>query len=66
MSSTNTESFKSELKELLAKYHAYIGFACDSCSDTHGVTGEKIIVGFDGGIDEATLARGWTVDDRDL
>ena len=31
--------FKTELKELLAKYNVGIGWSCDSGSDLHGVTG---------------------------
>lgn len=37
-------SFKQELKELLKKYNATIGFECADCSDLHGVYDERIVV----------------------
>ena len=37
-------SFKLELKELLEKYNATIGFECADCSDLHGVYEERIVV----------------------
>lgn len=38
------EDFCRELRDLLRKYEADIGFAPDDCSDLYGVTGEKIVV----------------------
>ncbi len=38
------DDFKKELKALLDKYKAEIGFDCDECSDLHGVTGEHMYV----------------------
>lgn len=37
-------SFKKELKELLEKYNATIGFECADCSDLHGVYEERIVM----------------------
>lgn len=37
-------SFKKELKELLEKYNAAIGFECADCSDLQGVYDERIVV----------------------
>ena len=52
--------FKKELKELLTKYNASIDFACDDCSDWHGITGERMTVSFRQGktfkYDKYTLA----------
>ena len=63
-------AFKKELKALLAKYDAYIGFSCDEGSDTHGISGSRIVVGFDTfhcrAKDEIILAHEYHVSKEDL
>lgn len=62
--STNVINFKIELKELLGKYKATIGFGCDDCSDIYGLYGEYIAVWLD---DEAIkLVDGWGVSSSDI
>jgi len=46
MANVNVKEFKKELKALLTKYNASIDFTADSCSDWHGITGEKMVVSF--------------------
>lgn len=41
------DNFKKELSNLLKKYNAEIGFYVDDCSDTHGLSGDKMVVYFD-------------------
>ena len=38
--------FKKELKALLGKYNAALGWECDEGSDTHGIQGEQMTVTF--------------------
>ncbi len=38
------KEFLSELKALLKKYDVAIGFSVSECSDTHGLSGEKMII----------------------
>ena len=40
----NKESFQQEFKTLLEKYNVSIGFQVSECSDTYGLSGEKMIV----------------------
>lgn len=64
-----TDLFVKDLRELLTKYNASIGFSVSSCSDTHGLHDEKIIVDFDDskvGLIESKLADGWSVTKSDL
>lgn len=62
--SANVVNFKIELKELLSKYKATIGFDCDACSDTYGLYGEYIAVWID---DESIkLTDGWGVSSSDI
>lgn len=42
---TKQIEFKVELKALLKKYNASIGFTCDESSDAYGITGEKLVAG---------------------
>ena len=61
----NTVAFKAELKALLKKYNAEIGFSLSDCSDTHGINGEKIVVSIDNGKD-IDLVAGWGLGHYDL
>lgn len=38
------EEFLAELKSLLEKYNADISFSVGSCSDTHGLYDEKMVI----------------------
>lgn len=63
--------FKRDLRDLLIKHNAYIGFSCDPCSDTHGLTGDKLIVGFRRDnksfkYKEFQISDGWSVHASDL
>ncbi len=67
--------FKKELKELLSKYDAHIGFSVGESSDTHGLYNEQIEVSFQELQEGArfktvtqtvVLADGWGVDKSDL
>jgi hypothetical protein len=40
----NKEQFLKELKDLMEKYNVTIGFSVGSCSDTHGLYDEKIVI----------------------
>ncbi len=64
------ESFKKELRELLVKYNATIGFSVGESSDTHGLYGEKIEVTLKHSTKphyrSFTLSEGWTVCKSDL
>ena len=44
--SEKQKAFKTELKELLKKYNALIGFTVSESSDTYGLSDEKIVVEF--------------------
>ena len=65
-------SFKKELKLLLAKYNASIGFSVSEFSDTYGLYEEKIVVDFTPQDQPRsynppiTLANGWEVMASDL
>ena len=41
---TDKEAFQQEFKALLEKYNVSISFQVSECSDTHGLSGEKMIV----------------------
>ncbi len=41
---TDKESFQQEFKALLEKYNVSIGFQVSGCSDTYGLSGEKMVV----------------------
>lgn len=41
---TEHAQFLAELKALLSKYNASINFSVGSCSDTHGLYDEKMVV----------------------
>ena len=58
------EEFKKELRSLLAKHNATIGFDCSECSDTYGINDANISVSL-GGMN-IRLADGWNVDATDL
>ena len=40
----NTDQFLTELRDLLVKYNASINFSVGSCSDTHGLYDEKMVI----------------------
>lgn len=56
--------FLKELKDLLVKYNATLGFDCDDFSDLYGIYDEKIIARIDG--KEIVLANGYEADASDL
>lgn len=58
------EDFLKELSVLLLKYNASIGFTCDSCSDTYGITGDAITI--EQGDKEVIKVWGWCIDGNDL
>lgn len=51
--------FLSELKALLKRYDASIGFSCADCSDTYGLYEEKIVACVGTGQD-LSIASGWS------
>ena len=61
-------SFKLELKELLEKYNASIGFECADCSDLHGVYEERIVVTVSDGRKEKEILSvdGYYIDKHNL
>ncbi len=60
----NKDEFLRKLRYLLAEYHASISFECDDSSDTHGITGEKIVIN----INKKPVFKvgGWWLDPRDM
>ena len=40
----NIDDFAKELKDLLIKYNASIGWRCSEGSDTHGIYGEELYI----------------------
>ena len=44
MTDVEIQQFRAELKALLSKYNASINFSVGSCSDTHGLYDEKIVI----------------------
>jgi hypothetical protein len=67
MSDDRLEGFKKDLKELLEKYTAAIGFSTGDGSDTFGLFDDRIVVFFDGNFDkEYELASGWAVYPSDM
>lgn len=60
----NIFMFKQELKQLLKKYNASIGFSCGGGSDTDGLYDEKIVINIDN--KEITLCEGYAVGQSDL
>lgn len=65
---TEVKVFKRELKNLLKKYNATIGFSVSDCSDTYGLYDEKIICSLRdfNNENEITLVNGWVLDKSDL
>jgi hypothetical protein len=60
-------NFKKDLKALLTKYNATIGFSVDDCSDTHGLTGDNLFVYFDDNENEShVLSDYWHMDKNDF
>ncbi len=64
MDKNKVKEFKKELKALLKKYNATIGFSVGDGSDTHGLYDERIEV--DLSDKPEILAHGWGVDQYDL
>lgn len=63
------DDFKKELKKLLEKYNATIGFAVGEHSDLHGVYGEKIVVEFrpkGEPLSQITLSDGYWINKKEL
>ena len=62
--------FKKELKQLLTKYNATIGFSVDECSDTHGLYGDNLFVSFENventNYKSHVLTDYWTLDKNDF
>jgi hypothetical protein len=44
MTDKEIQQFRAELKALLTKYNATISFSVGSCSDTHGLYDEKMVI----------------------
>ena len=72
---SKTKEFMQELKLLLKKYDAVISFEVSDCSDTHGLHGEKLVVGLrelkDGAryrtiVDTQVLTTGWSLSESDI
>lgn len=63
-----TEAFKKELKALLEKYDANIGFTCSECSDTYGLSEDRLIAEIKEGKDSKRidLSSTWWIDTRYL
>jgi hypothetical protein len=61
-------SFKKELKDLLEKYNASIGFECADCSDLHGVYEERIVVSVSDGRKETEILSvdGYYIDKHNI
>lgn len=59
------KNFKAELKTLLAKYDAEIGFTASDGSDFYGLSGEKLVVTLKGK-KESKLTGGYWLRARDL
>ena len=55
------DDFLTELRALLVKYNATVGWDCHPCSDMHGVTGEHIYAQIGSG-PRLTLASDWYID----
>lgn len=69
------QAFKAELKALMEKYNASIGFNCDEGSDTEGLTGESLYISIDGNVNPVSKSHvsitavdvsGWGLDKHDL
>lgn len=61
------DEFRAELKTLLKKYDASIGFSVSACSDTFGLYDECIVADFgENSREDVILAEGWHVDHTDL
>ena len=61
---SNTEDFKRELKQLLKKYRASIGFDCGSGSDTHGLYDDHMYIRI--GEETEKICWNWEFDHSDL
>ena len=60
------ENFTNELKALLKKYDVGIAFSVDSCSDTHGLCDEKIVVYPNKGGKNIIEVDGYCMDSSDI
>jgi len=60
----NKEDFIVELKKLMIKYNASIGFTCSSDSDTHGLYNEHIVIQIDN--EPVIEAEGWWLNPWDF
>lgn len=58
--------FKRELKDLLERYNACLGFNVSECSDTYGLYEERMEVSFDNYPEAVKLADGWGVCPHEL
>lgn len=59
--------FKHELCVLLKKYSASIGVGYADCSDTHGMSGEHMVIEFDNDYRKSvTICHGWGISAYDL
>lgn len=58
---TEIDTFSKEFSALLAKYEVDINFVCDDCSDTYGITGERMVVRNKDGI-EFLSVPGWRIE----
>ena len=63
ISTATKNEFIFKLRSLLEEYNASIGFSCSDCSDTHGLSDERIRID----IDDISVVevRGWWVQAND-
>lgn len=66
----NAENFLKELSDLLEKYNAVIGVDMDECSDTHGISGEKVVISIKeegrSNYTDVFETHGWRIDASDF
>jgi hypothetical protein len=43
-SEVDVEKMKADLAEVLGRHGVYISFSCSECSDTHGLSGDQLII----------------------
>ncbi|WP_298752166.1 hypothetical protein [uncultured Arcobacter sp.] len=67
-SSMKMDNFKKELKMLLDRYNACIDFGMDSCSDTHGISGEHMSISIKSnkGYEECVICHGYRIESNDI
>lgn len=71
MTKMDIQKFRGELKDLLKKYNASINFSVSDCSDTYGLSGEKMVVSVRPDMKsfkeiDILEVRGWSIDAGDI